>query len=143
MKYHALMVAIMALLCGSGVGCNPAAPPVGATPAVSKNSVVPKKNIDADDPLVKEARPDTEAVLDELIAGAHDNDQSLGPVERKIDGFTSWSIDSQELDPDLPNAVRFGGVLTGPTSQATFSVTMVKQQNGKWMVGTFDGPNAK
>lgn len=143
MKNHARMVVITGLLCGSFVGCKPSTPPVGATPAVPKNSVVPNKNNDADDPLVKEARPDTEVVLDELIAGTHDNDQSLGAVERKVSGFTSWSIDSQELDPDLPNAVRFGGILTGPASRATFSVTMVKQQNGKWMVGTFDGPNAE
>jgi hypothetical protein len=37
----------------------------------------------------------------------------------------------QEVVPDLPKAVPFGGSLKGPTGEATFTATMVKQQNGK------------
>ena len=71
--------------------------------------VVPKKD-DADTPIVKEARPDTEAILNDLIAGKYDNDGQFAPVARKVKGFQSWSIETQEIDPDRPKeAVHFGG----------------------------------
>ena len=93
--------------------------------------------------LVKEARRDTEATLSDLCAGKYDNDPQFAPVARKVKGFRSWSIETQEIVPNLPKAVRFGGTLKGPNGEATFTATMVKQQNGKWMIGTFEGPNPK
>jgi hypothetical protein len=133
------VVVVVAFFCAGGVGCTPsshAPSPTGAAPAI------PKKN-DADNPMVKESRPDTESILNDLIAGKYDKDQNFYPIARKLKGFRSWSIDSQEVVPDPPKAVRFGGTLKGPTGEATFTVTMVKQQNGKWMIGTFEGPNPK
>jgi hypothetical protein len=141
MKRYTLMLVMVAPLCGSGVGCGPSAPSP-STPPTGAASAAPKKN-DADNSLVKEARPDTEATLNDLIVGKYDNDQNFYPIARKLKGFRSWSIDSQEVVPDLPKAVRFGGTLKGPTGEATFTATMVKQQNGKWMIGTFEGPNPK
>jgi hypothetical protein len=119
------------------LGCAPPTPPKAAAPPAA-----PKKN-DADNPLVKEARPDTEAVLSDLLAGKYDDDPSFAPVARKVNGFQSWSIETQEVDPGNPKMVNFGGTLDGPNGEATFTVGMVKQQNGKWMIGTFSGPNPK
>ena len=120
-------------------GCMPAAPPAPA-PAPAPNA--PVKD-DRDDPLVKEALPDTEAVLTDLLAGKYDDDPDLAPVARKVKGYRSWTIDRQERDPDHRTAVNFTGTLTGPTGQATFTASMVKQRNGKWMIGYFMPPQPK
>jgi hypothetical protein len=136
MRQHTLMIVFLAVICGSCVACRPAATPKVAVPAVPKQD-------DADNPLVKDARPDMDSTLNDLLAGKYDNDDSYAPIARKVKGFKSWSIDSQQVVPDLPKAVRFGGTLKGPTSEATFAATMVLQNNGKWMIGSFEGPYPK
>ena len=132
-----LFVVITTLVSGSGVGCTPSSPP-----KVVSATAVPN-NDDADNPLVKEARSDTEAVLDDLLAGKYDNDADFAPVARKVKGFHSWSIESQKIETGVPKSVNFSGNLKGPNGEAIFTVLMVKQQSGKWMIGTFSGPNPK
>jgi hypothetical protein len=133
-----LMFAALTLI---GGGCNnsrPTLPKVNPGPAEGRN-----EKDDRDNPLVKEAKPDTEGILNDLLAGKDDNDPDLGPVARKVKGYQSWSIERQSLDPDDPKAVNFTGTLKGPKGEATFTASMKKQQNGKWMIGHFSGPNPK
>ncbi len=137
LRMYARMVIFVTLLCGLHVGCKPAPPPKAVPLPVAQ------KKDDADNPLVKEARPETEAVLKELLAGKYDNDPNLFPIARKVKGFQSWSIETQQINPDLPKAINFSGTLKGPNGEATFTVLMVKQENGKWMIATFQGPNAR
>ncbi len=124
-------------LCWFGTGCTPVMPPKAANPPA-----VPKKSV-ADNPLVMEALPDTEAILKDLLAGVYDDDPSLSPVARKVKGFQSWAFETLDPNPDLPQSVNFSGILKGPKGEAEFTALMVKQQNGKWMIGTFSGPNAR
>ncbi len=138
MKKHLLMVVLTALACGVGSGCTPPSTPPKQTVA----PVAPEEDA-ADKPLVKEARPDTEAVLDDLLAGRFHDDSILARLGQKLNGFQSWSIETQRIDPDLPKGVHFGGVLKGPRGDATFAVLMVKQQDGKWKIGGFSGPSPK
>jgi hypothetical protein len=80
--------------------------------------------------------------LNDLLAGKLDNDTSLAPAARKLKGFRSWSIERQNIDPSHdPNAVKFTGTLKGPKGEATFVAMMVKQQNGRWMIGYLKGPD--
>jgi hypothetical protein len=82
--------------------------------------------------------------MNDLLAGKLDNDMSLAPVARKLKGFRSWSIERQNIDPSHdPKAVIFAGTLKGPQGEATFVAMMVKQQNGRWMIGSFKGPDPK
>ena len=136
MRKYTRAVFTILMLCGFHGGCNSAVPPKAASPAVPKKSV-------ADNPLVKEALPDTEAILKDLLAGTYDDDPTLSPVARKVKGFQSWSFETQEPNPDLPQSVNFSGILKGPKGEADFTVLMVKQKNGKWMIGTFSGPDPK
>jgi hypothetical protein len=129
---------ILAFLCGICVACRPAAPPRVAAPAPAV-----EKPDDTDNPLVKEARPEMDSTLKDLLEGKYDNDENYAPIARKVKGFQSWSIDRQEVVPDLAKGVRFRGTLKGPTSEATFAATMVQQNSGKWMIGAFQGPNPK
>ena len=99
------------------------------------------KGEDADNPLVKEARPDTEAVLDDLLAGRTHGDSGLARLARKVAGYTSWTIEGQEVEPNVRKSVKFDGTLKGPSGEAGFTVLMVKQRDGRWMIGTFSGPN--
>src|SRR5579872_1069913 len=125
MQKYSRNVFVIALLSGIGIGCTPSAPLSGPS-----TRSAPKTDA-SDNPLVKEARPDTEAVLKDLLAGEYDDDPTLSPVARKIKGFQSWAFETEEINPDLPQAVNFGGILNGPKGEANFAVLMVKQQNGK------------
>jgi hypothetical protein len=102
-----------------------------------------KQKDDRDDPMVKEARSDTEAALNDLLAGKYDNDSDFAPVARKVKGFRSWSIEGQSSDPADRKAVNFSGTLKGPHGEAAFVASMVKQRNGRWMIGHFQGPDPK
>jgi hypothetical protein len=140
MGRHAPATIIFTLLLLMGMGCSNSRP----TPPVATIVPVPKQKDDRDDPMVKEARSDTEALLNDLLAGKLDNDQSLAPVARKLKGFRSWSIERQDIDlSHEPKAVKFTGTLKGPQGEATFVAMMVKQQNGRWMIGYFKGPDPK
>jgi hypothetical protein len=141
MTRHRPAIFVIILLLGIGAGCTKSSPPApGTNSALTKN---PKQKDDRDDPMVKEARSDTEAVLNDLLAGKYDNDPDLAPVARKLKGFQSWSINRQDIIPDTPKAVNFSGTLIGPRSEATVMASMVKQQNGKWMIGYFQGPSPR
>ena len=140
MGRHAPAIITMTLLLWIGVGCSKPPP----TPPVAATLPGPPQTDDHDDPMVKEARSDTEAILNDLLAGKLDNDTSLAPVARKLKGFRSWSIERENIDPSHdPKAVKFTGTLKGPQGEATFVAMMVKQQNGKWMIGSFTGPDPK
>ena len=132
-----------ALLLGAGAGCttsdSPVPPPAGKPSAPPR----PAKRGDADNPLVKEARPDTEAVLDDLLAGRTHGDSGLARLARKVAGYRSWTIERQVVDPDDRKSVTFDGTLKGPSGDAGFRVHMVKQRDGGWMIGYFDGPYPK
>lgn len=131
------------LFVGAGAGCttrtSPVPPPVVKSSAPSN----PVLRGDADNPLVKEARPDTEAVLDDLLAGQSHGDSGLARLSQKVAGYTSWTIVGQEVEPNLHESVKFDGTLKGPSGDARFAVLMVKQRHGRWMIGTFSGPDAK
>src|SRR5262249_48125165 len=140
MGRHAPAIITMTLLLWVGMGCSNSRP----TSPVATTVPAPKQKDDRDDPMVKEARSDTEAILNDLLAGKLDSDTSLAPVARKLKGFRSWSIETQNIDPSHdPKAVKFTGTLKGPQGEATFVAMMVKQENGKWMIGSFKGPDPK
>ena len=142
MRGRILARIMTALLIIGEVGCtnSPFTPPV---PVNSVSPPKPVKRSDADDPMVKEARADTEAVLDDLLAGEAHGDTGLARLSQKLRGFKSWSIKGQEVESNPPKSVKFDGTLTGPMGDASFVVLMVKQQNGKWMIGTFTGPESR
>jgi hypothetical protein len=141
MRRNEAAIVIIALLLGMGAGCT------NSSPTSPKASTAPsedaKQKDDRDDPMMKEARSDAEAVLNDLLAGKLDNDPNLAPVAGKLKGFRSWSIQSQSIDPDNRKAVNFSGTLKGPQGEKTFVASMVKQQNGKWTIGYFQGPDPK
>jgi hypothetical protein len=91
------------------------------------------------DPVLREAREQADHILDGLFAGKFDQDQDLWPVARKLKGYRSGSVRSQAVVRE--GAAEFRGVLTGPAGRARFTMTLVKQANGTWAVGTFSGPN--
>ena len=120
-------------------GCQPPAPKGGGAPAPkAKEPDAPKGEAIAD-PVLREAREQLDTVLAHLLAGKLDQDESFAPVARKLKGYQSWSIKSQQLVPD--GAADFRGVLTAPGAQARFDIHFVKQANGKWAIATFSGPN--
>jgi serine/threonine-protein kinase len=97
----------------------------------------------ADPPAVHEARTAAEGILNDLLAGKLDDDPQLGRLPDKVKGFRSWSIESQEVKPDNPRAVTFRGTLTGSPGEAGFTMLLVKQADGRWMIASFGGPNPK
>lgn len=98
---------------------------------------------DADDPIVKEAKADTDALFKDLLAGKANEDTMLATIAAKVKPFDSVAIESQKLMPGQPKTVRFDGTLKGARGEAKFSVRMVKQGSGKWAIGTFSGPHPK
>jgi hypothetical protein len=96
---------------------------------------------DADDPIVKEARSDTETILKNVLLGKTGDDTALAQIAGKLKGFESWTIERQELDKGEPKTVNFTGRLSGPGREASFRVSVTKQMNGKWAIGTFRGPD--
>jgi hypothetical protein len=96
-----------------------------------------------DDPLVKQARADTEAFLTDLLAGKYDGDTNYAPVARRAKGYTQWTVDTWAVDPDSPETVFVSGKMSGPAGEATFAASVRRQQNGRWMAGTFSGPKSK
>jgi hypothetical protein len=141
MRPHSPAIFVLILFLGIVVGgAKPRPAPTGTSTSQIED---PKRTDDSDDPMVKEARSDTEAVLRDLLTGKLDNDPTLAPVARKLKGFRSWSIERQKIDRDNPKTVKFSGTLKAPQGEATFVASMVKQQNGKWMIGYFQGPDSK
>ena len=122
-------------------GCRPVAPGGGGGPALASPAEEPdaQKGEVVADPVLREARDQADAILGGLLAGKFDNDPDLAPVARKVKGYQSSAIKTQQLIRD--GAVDFRGVLAGQSGRARFNMTLVKQANGKWAVGEFSGPN--
>jgi hypothetical protein len=141
MRPQAAAIFIVTVILGIAAGCTRPGP----TPPAARTALIAAANEkgDSDDPMVKEARSDTDAVLNDLLAGKLDNDPDMAPVARKLKGFQSWSIERQNIDRDNPKVVKFSGTLKGAKGEANFVASMVKQQNGKWMIGVFQGPDVK
>jgi hypothetical protein len=135
----ALSGRLFCLLMCFAAGCsNSGRPPKNPVP---EPLVIENPEDDADDPMVKEAREETEFILKNVLSGKTGDDSGLAQIAAKVKGFESWTIDKQELKPGEPKTATFTGVLTGPGGEATFKVSMTKQINGKWAIGTFQGPN--
>ncbi len=99
-----------------------------------------KKEPLPDDPVSKEARAAAGKILDRLLTGKLEEDESgLATRANALKGFKSWSIESQKKAEQGRSTLE--GIVTGPSGQARFSMTIVKQGSGKWMVGVFSGPN--
>ncbi len=81
------------------------------------------------DPVLREAREQADATLGGLLAGKYDNDPNLAPVARKVKGYQSCSIKSQQIVRE--GAADFRGTLTGPAGRARFDMTLVKQASGR------------
>jgi hypothetical protein len=137
-RFAGLVVVFVAL---AGTGCRPAAPGGGGGPAAAPKAEEPDapKGEAVPDPTLREARDQADAILGGLLAGKLDNDPDLSPVARKLKGYQSYAIKSQQLVRD--GAADLRGVLTGPGARARFDMTLVKQADGKWAVGSFSGPN--
>jgi hypothetical protein len=135
--WHAALAGLLfTLVCG----CGPAARgPAGAAPAAKPLEPDAPEGEAIADPVLREAREQADAILDGLLAGKFDQDQELWPVARKLKGFQSASIKSEEIV--RAGAADFRGILIGPAGRARFDMHLVKQKNGKWAVGTFGGPN--
>jgi hypothetical protein len=131
--------AILPVLLRFIAGCRQAPPPAPAPPApVIAAPDAPKGDAIAD-LILREARQQADAILDDMLAGKLQNDPDTAPVAKKLKGYQSASIKSQEIIRE--GAAKFGGVLTKQTSQHRFEMILVKQQNGNWAIGTFSGPN--
>src|SRR3712207_4855866 len=124
------LVVLAPLLLAVGCMSREAAPPLPPKPPAVER---PARQSDPDHPLVKEARPAVEAVLADLLAGKYDDDSHYAPLARKLRGFTGWAITGQDADRDHPPTVTFDGTLTAPDGAAGFTVSLVKQQTGRWM----------
>jgi hypothetical protein len=135
------LILIPLLLVAVAIGCTSSSP-TPTSISVSPTEVQKQKD-DRENPTVKEARADTEAILNDLLAGKYDNDPNFAPLAHQLTGFESWSLERQELAADQPMSVNFSGTLKGPSGEATFRLSVVKQQNGKWMIGDFSGPDRK
>ena len=119
-----------------GVGCSSQ-----TTPKKPSATPVNVDKDDADHPIVKEARTEADALLKNLLAGRTGNDTALARIASKVERYSSWSYDRQELQAEAePRMVRLSGMLSGGRPDAAFSMTMVKQKNGRWAIGTFQGP---
>lgn len=123
------------------LGCQPAAPKAGGVPAQQAEEPDAPKGEAIGDPLLREARDQVDAVLTDLLSGKLDQDEQFAPVARKLKGYQSWSIKSQQVVRD--GEVDFRGVLKAPSARATFDIQFMKQANGKWAIGTFSGPNSE
>ena len=131
-----MRIALALFTCfAAGCGRSDPAPPKPAPPPLVK------AQDDSDHPVVKEALAETELILMKLVTGKAGDDSALTQIATKVDGFDQWLISKQELQPGEPKTVAFTGVLTGPRGEGNFKMTMTKQKNGKWAVGTFQGPN--
>jgi hypothetical protein len=121
-------------------GCRPATPGGGGalSPAPRPEEPEAPKGEALADPILREARDQADTIVGGLLAGEFDSDRDLWPVARKVKGYRSHSIRSQEIARE--GAVDFRGVLTGPSRPARFAMTLVKQKDGKWAIGTFSGP---
>jgi hypothetical protein len=141
MEFRIISTAGFCLVLAIGAGCNKpvAVAPKPATRAVPASA--PKKDAD-ENPTAKEVRAETGRILDDLLAGKYDDDPSYAPIARKLKGFTSCSIQTAALERDSPQTVKVEGTLAGANREATFSALIVKQEaTGRWMIGTFSGPN--
>ena len=124
-----------ASLLGVALGCS-SSPPAPAKPAPAAG-----QKDDRDQPQVKEAKLDAALFLNGLLAGKYDHDPQFARVAGRVKGFQAWSIEVEKARPDNPGAADFSGTLTGPQGKAAFTVFMRKQESGKWLVGSFSGPN--
>jgi hypothetical protein len=120
-------------------GCQPAAPKGGGAPAPKAEEPDAPKGDAIADPVLREAREQVDALLTDLLAGKFDQDEFLGRVAKKLKGYQSWSIKSQQLVRE--GAADFRGILMAPGSRARFDIHFVKQESGKWAIGRFGGPN--
>jgi hypothetical protein len=117
-------------------GCRREVP--NPAPAVPEQLDAPKGDAIAD-PVLRQARQQADATFEGLLAGKFDGDPNLGPVAKKVKGYQSYSVKSQQTVRE--GAAEFGGVLSGPAGRARFLMTLVKQQDGVWGVSGFSGPN--
>jgi hypothetical protein len=144
MRFLKVIGGLAALLVAlGGVGCRPANPGQGGgampvQPGKAEAAEAPKGEAIAD-PVLREARDRAEAILQGLLAGKYENDPDLFPLAKKIKGYQSWTIQSQEML--RVNAAQFLGVLSAPQGRADFNMTLRKQQDGTWAVASFSGPN--
>jgi hypothetical protein len=109
-------------------------------PAAVKGGVERKNEPLPDDPASKESRAAAGEILDRLLAGKlAESESSLEHRAKALKGFRSWSIESQQQKEE--DRATFDGLVAGPSGNARFKMILVKQQNGKWAVGVFSGPN--
>jgi hypothetical protein len=90
------------------------------------------------DPKLREARWQNDAILTELFAGKAEG-ADLARIAEKTKKFRAFSVKSQKMIRE--GAAEFAGVLSGPDARAGFRLTLVKQDDGKWAIATFSGPN--
>ena len=147
--WPAAVAMAVALACGVA-GCEK---PRAGTPAAPAPATAPAPGFapallaaGAADPDLKAARAAASDTLDGLLSGRYDNDRDLAPVARKVRGYTSWSVASQEKQSHgagAPASWDFTGTLAAPGSAAGFTASLFKQGDGTWAVGSFDGPHPR
>lgn len=91
------------------------------------------------DPELRHARERADATLGGLLAGKLDADPDLSPVAQKVKGYQSYAVKAQRVVRE--ETAEFRGVLSGPSDRARFALTLVRQSDGRWAVGTFSGPD--
>jgi hypothetical protein len=118
----------------------------GCRPAVPGRAVLaPAEELDAPnaeaigDPELRQAREQADATLGGLLAGKLEAHPSLSPVAKKLKGYQSYAVKSQQIVRD--GTAEFRGLLSAPSGRVRFDLTLVKQADGRWAVGTFSGPN--
>jgi hypothetical protein len=132
------------ILLAGAFGCGQSA--TALTAGAAGNATVPSadetaapKGMAIADPVLREAREQADALLQDLLQGNFDQDENLALVAEKVKGYTSWSVQSQAIAGK--GKAEFKGTLSGPAGKAHFRMLLVKQAAGQWAVGIFSGPN--
>jgi hypothetical protein len=132
--------AVGATIALAGAGCRSAAPSGAAIASAQAEVPDAPRGEAVADPSLREARDQADAMLAGLLAGRFSDDPNLSPVARRVKGYQSYSIQSQEMVRD--SAAEFRGLLHGPVGRTRFGMTLMKQTDGKWAIGAFSGPNS-
>ena len=74
-----------------------------------------------------------------LLEGKLDDDPDWSVVAKKVKGYRLSTVQSQKLVGK--GQAEFGGFLYGKAGAARYTMTLARQENGKWTLASFSGPD--